>query len=154
MGDPKRTVAPSLLDVTIELTSAMSALNMPDPEHCSPKMVKHAYAHLQAATEMLVELTPFYERAIETAASSRPSVFEDAYLRLRQQHLVGADRHGRVHLRHIPQEVRDWIRDHHIHDLARVSGDVVCEQCKKPYRDHPEIHPTFVLLCDGRVGKT
>jgi hypothetical protein len=55
---------------------------------------------------------------------------------------------------HTPPEVRSWILRHHEKDLVRVSGEVECIECKKLYRDHPEIYPTLVLLCDGRLGKT
>lgn len=76
MGEPRTKEKPTLQDVAVELTSAMSALNMPDPERCPPEMVKHAYEHLEAAMEMLVAAMPVYQQALETAAGERPSVFE------------------------------------------------------------------------------
>lgn len=54
MGDPQKTENPTLMDVTQEIVSAMSSLNMPDPRHCPPDMVQHAYEHIAAAAEMLV----------------------------------------------------------------------------------------------------
>jgi len=55
MADPHQTNNPSLHDVMREIVSAMSALNMPDPRHCPPDMVEHAYEHLDAAARMLTQ---------------------------------------------------------------------------------------------------
>lgn len=42
--------------------------------------------------------------------------------------------------------------------VVRVDGGAICEECGKAFRDHPDDPrcpwPTFVLLCDGTVGKT
>ena len=37
----------------------------------------------------------------------------------------------------------------------RVGGDVICDVCEKPYRDHPILHQYAILhkMCDGMLGK-
>jgi len=39
-------------------------------------------------------------------------------------------------------------------NCERVSGDVECKTCFLLYKDHPEVQPTFVIGCDGKVLKT
>jgi hypothetical protein len=43
-------------------------------------------------------------------------------------------------------------------EIVRVDGRAICPICGKEYRDHPTnpkaLWPTFVQLCDGRIGKT
>jgi hypothetical protein len=56
VGPPLKSDDPTPEHVLTELMSAMSALNMPDPEHCPPEMVKHAYEHLEGAVEMLTTI--------------------------------------------------------------------------------------------------
>ena len=53
--------------------------------------------------------------------------------------------------RHVPEKVARWIVEHN--KVDRVSGGWVCD-CGEEARFHPEVIATFVLLCDGRVGKT
>ena len=66
------------------------------------------------------------------------------------------DRQGRVRSRHVPEAVAKWVLDQvgaGRLELRRAAGDTVCAICKLEYRDHPEVQSTFVLLCDGQIGK-
>lgn len=41
-------------------------------------------------------------------------------------------------------------------DFVRASGDVVCDWCTRPYREHPTPDPacpTLARVCDGRLFK-
>lgn len=57
-----------------------------------------------------------------------------------------------VHSRHVPLSVAKWIMDHV--KCVRVGGSVLCEECGREYYSHPEVYPSFHLLCDGKLGKT
>jgi hypothetical protein len=50
------TKAGTLNGVLLELTSGLSALNMPSPEANDPKMTVHAYAHFEEAIRALSEI--------------------------------------------------------------------------------------------------
>jgi hypothetical protein len=59
-----------------------------------------------------------------------------------------------VRARHVPEPIARWILEwYDANAFMRADGNVRCEKCGREYRDHPEILSTFVLLCDGQIGK-
>jgi len=41
-----------------------------------------------------------------------------------------------------------------LEDCIRVDGRAICDTCRLPYFDHPEVAPTFHVGCDQKVLKT
>lgn len=65
MGDPRVPEKPTLQSISVEVVSAMSALNMPTPEACPREYVRHAYQHLMAAAEQLSKMTEIWTEAMK-----------------------------------------------------------------------------------------
>lgn len=60
----------------------------------------------------------------------------------------------RIMTRNLATVLKKWIPVSVLEDCIRVSGEAICETCRLPFRDHPEVAPTFHVGCDQRVLKT
>lgn len=64
----------------------------------------------------------------------------------------GGENRKEIYAEMVPEEVANWIVEHT--ELIRLSGIAICSICGIDFNHHPEIFPTFVLMCNGKVGKT
>lgn len=56
--------------------------------------------------------------------------------------------------RNITTVLKKFIPVSVLEDCVRVDGAVLCKTCQLPFRDHPEVTPTFHVGCDQTILKT
>lgn len=60
----------------------------------------------------------------------------------------------RIMTRALAAVLKKWLPVSVLEDCIRVDGGAICETCRLPFRDHPEVAPTFHVGCDQKVLKT
>lgn len=56
--------------------------------------------------------------------------------------------------RHLAAVLKTWLPVSVLEDCIRVDGAAICKHCELPFRDHPEVAPTFHVGCDKTILKT
>lgn len=110
----------------------------------------------RAAELRFIDPVDFMGKPPSPAERARHRMLFESVKKLASKHGVKIELFGpkkSLRMEHIPLEVRKWILESCSESLVRVSGDIVCAECNRPYNQHPEIAPTHVLLCGGRIGK-
>ena len=73
-----------------------------------------------------------------------PSIHEPCAKELRKYKIMN---------RSIARALAKWIPASVLTDCTRGGGDAVCESCQLLIREHPEVSPTFHLMCDHKIIK-
>lgn len=60
----------------------------------------------------------------------------------------------KIMTRNLAAILKKWIPVAVLEDCIRVDGGAICKICRLPYRDHPEVAPTFHVGCDQTILKT
>lgn len=60
----------------------------------------------------------------------------------------------KIMTRNIAAVLKTWLPVALLEACDRVDGGETCSTCELPFREHPEVAPTFHVGCDKRILKT
>jgi hypothetical protein len=60
----------------------------------------------------------------------------------------------KIMTRNLAVVLKTWLPVAVLEDCIRVDGAAICSTCELPFREHPEVAPTFHVGCDKTILKT